>query len=106
MVTPPKHLAIAAALPPHAHTLYRAALPAPANLPFLPRLPLATILLLRPAPLPPDHHLCTWARQHAVRIEWVTADEMNEQKLGMGRAEVVQALKVCPAPRPPPRRSR
>ncbi|OXG30338.1 hypothetical protein C361_00171 [Cryptococcus neoformans Tu259-1] len=94
MVTPPKHLAIAAALPPHAHTLYRAALPAPANLPFLPRLPLATILLLCPAPLPADHHLCTWARQHAVRIEWVAADEMNEEKLGMGRAEVVHALKM------------
>lgn len=106
MVTPPKHLAIAAALPPHAHTLYRAALPAPANLPFLPRLPLATILLLCPAPLPADHHLCTWARQHAVRIEWVAADEMNEEKLGMGRADVVHALKVCPAPRPTPRRSR
>lgn len=99
MVTPPKHLAIAAALPPHRDTLYRAAIPAPANLPFLPRLPLATLLLLRPAPLPADHHLRAWARQHGVRVEWVRADEMDEEKLGMGRTEVALALKVRPAAR-------
>lgn len=96
MVTPPKHLSIAAALPPHSHTLYRAAIPAPAHLPFLTRLPLRAILLLHPHPLAPAHPLATWARTRSVRILWVRADAMGEERLGMAAAQVAHALKVRP----------
>lgn len=107
MLTPPYHFSIvASSLLPSTHdasstdtsrpseTLYRGSIPAARNLPFLKRLGLRTIVLLRKKPLKEHDVLLRWAKRHGVDVRWVKAEGMGEENLGMGRIEVGEVLKV------------
>jgi hypothetical protein len=107
MLTPPYHFSIiASSLLPSTHdassagpsrpseTLYRGSIPAARNLPFLKRLGLRTIVLLRKKPLKEHDVLLCWAKRHGVDVRWVKAEGMGEENLGMGRTEVGEVLKV------------
>lgn len=75
--------------------LYRGSIPAARNLAFLKRLELHTLLYLRKKELPKDDIVRRWANRHGVILKWVKADKMDEEKLGMGKNEIGEVLKVC-----------
>jgi hypothetical protein len=105
LVTPPYHFSIVAS-PSIAATqqpstpetsrqiLYRGAIPASRNLPFLRHLRLRTVLYFSKKELVEEDAFNIWARRRNVRLIWLKASSMSEEKLGVGRTEVGEALKV------------
>ena len=112
MLTPPLHFAIACAPPQHAAStssqiLYRGAVPIKRNLEFVDRLQLKTILVVSKKEPKADSDVVKWAeglglgaagkgkgKCRKVEIKWIKAGKMEGEELGMGRAEVNEALKV------------
>ncbi|OCF42890.1 hypothetical protein I317_03241 [Kwoniella heveanensis CBS 569] len=117
MLTPPYHFSIIAS-PPHLlqaqaapqpqsqrnksgpQILYRGSVPAQRNLSFLRRLGLRTLIYLKKKELKDDadqgggDDLVKWAKKRGVRLKWVKAEGMGEEKLGMGKNEVNEVLKT------------
>lgn len=97
MLTPPFHFSIVAC-PLNTGSpneiLYRGATPAQRNFSHLARLRLKTIVYIRHNAL--DHHapLSTWAEGRNVKLHWVKGDEMTEEKLGIGRTEIGEIIKI------------
>lgn len=73
--------------------LYRGAIPAARNIPFIRRLRIKTVVALTPF-LPDKCPLSRWAQKDGADVRWVKADKMGEEKLGMGKSEVSEVLKV------------
>jgi protein tyrosine/serine phosphatase len=99
MITPPYHFAIASCpLGPtpasSSEILYRGAVPVARNLKHIERLGLKTLLYLRSTPLGDDDPVHSWATGRDVDLRWVKSDAMTEEKLGMGRSEVGEVLKI------------
>jgi hypothetical protein len=110
MLTPPFHFSIVACpaatqlQPTQAQTqddiagpsqiLYRGSIPATRNLPFLKRLGLKTVVYCRKKELKVDDVLVRWAKKRAIDLRWVKAEGMGEEKLGMGKTEIGDVLKV------------
>jgi len=107
MLTPPYHFSIVACpsittlhnrsqddtnAPPE--LLYRGSIPATRNLPFIKRLGLRTIVYLRKKAIKDDDVLYRWAGKRGVELKWVKAEAMGEEKLGMGKTEVGEVLKI------------
>ncbi|OCF60606.1 hypothetical protein L486_00241 [Kwoniella mangroviensis CBS 10435] len=98
MLTPPYHFSIVAS--PSSLTsngpeiLYRGSIPAPRNKSFIKRLNLRTIVVLRKKALKEDDPLVIWSRRRGIQIKWIKAEEMGEEKLGMGKNEVLEVLKI------------
>ncbi|ODO08827.1 hypothetical protein L198_00560 [Cryptococcus wingfieldii CBS 7118] len=88
MVTPPYHHSIVSTAP--TNLLYRGAIPALRNLHFIATLQLKTFVVLSKKSLEDDHPLLRWAKQTGVTIYWEAAEQMSEEKLGMGRPQVDQ----------------
>ncbi|WVF71479.1 hypothetical protein IAT40_006285 [Kwoniella sp. CBS 6097] len=107
MLTPPYHFSTIAS-PPHPYPptqgenrpigpqiLYRGSIPAQRNLSFLRRLNLRTLIYLKKKELKDDaDDLVRWAKRRGVRLKWVKAESMGEEKLGMGKNEVGDVLKT------------
>lgn len=122
MLTPPYHFAIPACPPLPAPTytrsitededdndypltnrtedqvLYRGSIPSVRNLAFVKRLHLRTILCLCPAPVDKSSALGRFAARYGIELRWIKADKMGEEKMGMGKGEVGEALKVINQP--------
>ncbi|KAK8864395.1 hypothetical protein IAR55_001643 [Kwoniella newhampshirensis] len=100
MLTPPYHFSIVASpsLPTSTsdepETLYRGSLPAQRNLSFVKRLRLKTLVVLKKKALKDEDPLNVWATKRGVDVKWFKAEEMEEEKLGMGRNEVGEVLKI------------
>ena len=100
MLTPPYHFSIVACsltsidYASHNDILCRGAIPALRNLPFIKRFNLNTIVYLRKKALPRDDGLVKWAERRNIKLVWVNVEEMNEETLGIGKAEVGQVIKV------------
>ncbi|WVQ72582.1 hypothetical protein IAR50_002140 [Cryptococcus sp. DSM 104548] len=92
MVTPPYHHSIVSTAP--TNILYRGAIPALRNLRFIEALHIKTFVVLSKKELQDDHPLRQWAKQTGVTIHWEAAEHMSEEKLGMGRPQVDQVLKM------------
>lgn len=99
MLTPPFHFGIVAC--PLSSTpstsseiLYRGAVPAKRNFAHLDRLRIKTILYLRSAPLDEDDSLAVWGSSKSCRMVWVKADEMTEEKVGIGKNEMGEVIKT------------
>lgn len=101
-LTPPYHFSIIACPPIYStakddateEVLYRGAIPAVRNFPFLKRLHLRTIICLQKKPVGDGETLARWARKHKVELIWVKVDKMTEESLGMTRIQVGDILKV------------
>ncbi|WVQ99408.1 hypothetical protein IAU59_006541 [Kwoniella sp. CBS 9459] len=75
--------------------LYRGSIPAQRNLSFLRRLRLRTLIYLKKKELKDDQDdLVRWAKKRGVRLKWVRAESMGEERLGMGKNEVGEVLKT------------
>lgn len=108
MLTPPYHFAIVAsplgqgcqdaAAADTSQILYRGALPAVRNAPFVRRLGLRTLVCLRKKPLKEEDAFTRWATRRGIDVKWIKAETMGEETLGMERADVSEALKVRPLP--------
>ncbi|WVO16284.1 hypothetical protein L204_103959 [Cryptococcus depauperatus] len=96
MISPPYHFNIAScpSSSTSAEILYRGAIPAERNLAFVSRLGLKTIILLRKKALKSDEALSLWAKREGVSVVWIEAEEMGDEKLGIGKADVGQVLKL------------
>lgn len=98
MLTPPYHFGIVSApLGPNStsnHILYRGSFPAARNASFLRRLGIKTLVCLRKKPLKDDEPLAVWAAKRGIDVQWVKAEKMTEERLGMERQEVSDVLKV------------
>ncbi|KAL1409096.1 hypothetical protein Q8F55_005920 [Vanrija albida] len=98
MLTPPYHFSIVSApLGPSStsnHILYRGSFPAARNASFLRRLGIKTLVCLRKKPLKDDEPLAVWAVKRGIDVQWVKAEKMTEEKLGMERQEVGDVLKI------------
>ncbi|WWD17309.1 hypothetical protein CI109_101749 [Kwoniella shandongensis] len=101
MLTPPYHFSIVTVpslLNPSTNAeheiLYRGSLPAQRNLSFVRRLRLKTIVVLRKKALKEDDPFIVWAKKRGVDVRWIKAEEMGEEKLGMGKNEVGEVLKI------------
>lgn len=98
MLTPPYHFSIVAApITPDddcTQILYRGSLPAARNAPFLRRLGIRTLVYLRKKPLKEDEPLVSWAAKQGIDLQWVRAEKMDEEGLGMEREHVTDVLKV------------
>ena len=104
MLTPPYHWSIVAA-PLHAPTaatqpptqteiLYRGSIPSARNLAFLKPLGIRTIVYLQKTPIDDGDGLVRWAQRRKVELKWIKAEEMSEEKLGIGKAEMSDVLRV------------
>lgn len=98
MLTPPYHFSIVAApINPDddcAQILYRGSLPVARNAPFLRRLGIRTLVYLRKKALKDDDSLALWSAKQGIDLQWVQADKMEEESLGMDREHVTNVLKV------------
>ncbi|WVW83909.1 hypothetical protein I302_105931 [Kwoniella bestiolae CBS 10118] len=101
MLTPPYHFSISATShQPNkdgissSEILYRGSIPAPRNKSFIRRLNLKTIVVLRKKQLKDDDPLIVWCKKRGVQVKWIKAEEMGEEKLGMGKNEVLEVLKI------------
>ncbi|WVQ67677.1 uncharacterized protein L199_005881 [Kwoniella botswanensis] len=98
MLTPPYHFSIVAC--PSSLTsngpeiLYRGSIPAPRNKSFIRRLNIRTIVVLRKKALKEDDPLVVWTKKRRIQMKWIKAEEMGEEKLGMGKNEVLEVLKI------------
>ncbi|WRT66363.1 uncharacterized protein IL334_003318 [Kwoniella shivajii] len=112
MLTPPYHFSIVASPCPSpspilssssshvtSEILYRGSLPLPRNQSFIRRLNLKTLVVLRKKQLKEDDPLLKWTRKRGIQVKWVKADEMSEEKLGMGKNEVSEVLKIILDPK-------
>jgi hypothetical protein len=99
MLTPPYHFSIVAApISPDddcAQILYRGSIPAARNAPFLRRLGIRTLVYLRKKAYKDDEPLVTWTQKQGIDLQWVKAEKMEEEALGMEREHVTEVLKVC-----------
>lgn len=105
MLTPPYHFSIVACpainqsqvqddLKAPAQILYRGSIPATRNLPFLKRLGLKTVIYCKKKELKEDDVFCRWTRKREIDLRWVKAEGMGEEKLGLGKNEISDVLKV------------
>jgi len=97
MLTPPYHfniVACASASTPPGEILYRGAIPVERNIPFISRLNVRTLVYLRKKELKPHEPLVAWAAERGIELKWIKAETMKEEKLGMGKTEVGEVLKV------------
>jgi hypothetical protein len=103
MLTPPYHFSIVACpassqiqddIATPSQILYRGSIPATRNLPFLKRLGLRTVVYCRKKELKEDDPLVRWSKKRGSELKWVKAEGMSEEKLGMGKSEVGEVLKV------------
>jgi hypothetical protein len=103
MLTPPHHFSIVACpavsqvqddLNAPAQILYRGSIPATRNLPFLKRLGLKTVVYCKKKELKSDDVLVRWSRKREIDLKWCKAEEMGEEKLGVGKNEISDVLKV------------
>ena len=103
MLTPPYHFSIVACpstsqiqddLSTPLQILYRGSIPSTRNLPFLKRLGLRTVIYCRKKELKEDDPLMRWSKKRGSELKWVKAEGMSEEKLGMGKNEIGDVLKV------------
>ena len=112
MLTPPYHFSVVAAplQVPVASTsalkldspvhdladeiLYRGAIPAVRNFSFLRQKKLKTVVCIRDAPLDGHDERTIFFRTVGADVRWIKASPMTEEKLGLGRTEVSEVLKV------------
>jgi hypothetical protein len=103
MLTPPYHFSIVACPAisqvqddpkARAQILYRGAIPATRNLPFLKRLGLKTVVYCRKKELKEDDVFVRWSRKREIDLKWVKAEGMGEEKLGLGKNEISDVLKA------------
>jgi len=105
MLTPPYHFSIVACPAisqvqaqddpkAPAQILYRGSIPATRNLPFLKRLGLKTVIYCKKKELKEDDVFCRWTRKREIDLRWVKAEGMGEEKLGLGKNEISDVLKV------------
>lgn len=103
MLTPPYHFSIVACpatsqvqddIATPSQILYRGSIPATRNLPFLKRLGLKTVVYFRKKELKGEDPLVRWSKKRGSELKWIKAESMGEEKLGMGKSEVGEALKV------------
>ncbi|WWC89330.1 uncharacterized protein L201_004251 [Kwoniella dendrophila CBS 6074] len=120
MITPPFHFSIIASSPysfnssnsnnkdyndevqsiqPQPEILYRGSIPAPRNKSFIKRLKLKTIITLRKKPLKEDDPVAVWLNKKGIEIKWIKAEGMSEEKLGMGKNEISEVLKILLDPK-------
>ncbi|WVR07043.1 hypothetical protein IAU60_004082 [Kwoniella sp. DSM 27419] len=111
MLTPPYHFSTVAA--PHTpwidlaggarsltpEILYRGSLPASRNLTFVKRLGIRTLVVLRKKQLKDDDPLIKWTQKRGIDLRWIKAEAMGEEKLGMGKGEVGEVLKIILDPK-------
>lgn len=105
-LTPPYHFGIVAApvaggatttdsqSQSQSQILYRGAFPAARNAPFLNRLGIKTLVCLRKKPWTDEDPVTGWARRKGIDVQWIKAERMGEETLGMERDEVNDVLKV------------
>ena len=105
MLTPPYHFSIVACpttpqVPDDPKTpsqiLYRGSIPATRNLPFLKRLGLKTVIYCRKKEIKDDDILVRWSQKSGIDLKWIKAEGMGEEKLGLGKNEISDVLKVRP----------
>lgn len=105
MLTPPYHFSIVACPTPTyaqddpsspAQILYRGSIPATRNLSFLKRLGLKTVIYCRKKEHKEDDVFARWSRKRGIDLRWVKAEGMSEEKLGLGKNEISDILKVSP----------
>jgi hypothetical protein len=103
MLTPPYHFSIVACPAisqvqddpkAPAQILYRGAIPATRNLPFLRRLGLKTVIYCRKKELKEDDVFVRWSRKREIDLRWIKAEGMGEEKLGLGKNEISDVLKA------------
>lgn len=93
----PSSTSAAAAAPLPSQILYRGSIPTTRNLAFLKRLGLKTVIYCRKKELKADDVLVRWCKKRGAELKWVKAEGMGEEKLGMGKSEVGEVLKVSRA---------
>ena len=103
MLTPPYHFSIVACpTTPQvsddpktpSQILYRGSIPAIRNLPFLKRLGLKTVIYCRKKEITDDDILVRWSQKRGIDLRWIKAEGMGEEKLGLGKNEISDVLKV------------
>jgi hypothetical protein len=103
MLTPPYHFSVVACPAitqvqddpkTPAQILYRGSIPATRNLPFLKRLGLKTVIYCKKKELKQDDVFCRWSRKRKIDLRWIKAEGMGEEKLGVGKNEISDVLKV------------
>lgn len=105
MLTPPYHFGIVAApigggaaatpdVEDQAHILYRGAFPAARNAPFLNRLGIKTLVCLRKKAFSEEDPIVAWAVRKGIDVQWIKAERMSEESLGMERDQVNDVLQV------------
>lgn len=80
--------------PPCKEILYRGSIPVARNYRFVNRLRLKTLVYLGKKPIKQDDPLCAWAGRRGIDLKWVKAEKMTEEKLGMGKVEVGEVLRI------------
>ncbi|EIW70663.1 hypothetical protein TREMEDRAFT_61171 [Tremella mesenterica DSM 1558] len=74
--------------------LYRGSIPVRRNFRFLNRLKIKTLLVLREKPLKEQHECSLWSKRNGVVVIWIKAEQAGEERLGIGKKEVEDVLKV------------
>lgn len=54
------------------------------------------MIYCRKKELKKDDPLVRWSKKRGSDLRWVKAEGMSEEKLGMGKNEIGDVLKVCP----------
>ena len=103
MLIPPYHFSIVSsplAFPPDQsvdtsnEVLYRGSVPAQRNIPFVTSKRIRTVVYLRRDEIVPDEAVGVWSKAQEVELRWIKAEVMGEERLGVGKNEVGEVLRV------------
>ncbi|ORX36687.1 tyrosine phosphatase family-domain-containing protein [Kockovaella imperatae] len=79
---------------PFTEVLYRGSIPLERNLSFVQQKRIKTLVYLSADEVTSALPLGSWAKNNGVETKWIKADVMGEEKLGIGKTEVGEVLKL------------